>query len=93
MEIRSTDKFDSKLKKTQVKPSQKVSVETVTVRSCRNVKYVYHSPFTGKRIVFDRAGSQHTVTRDEANDLLSKSRKGCGCGAMAINDKIFEEVT
>lgn len=86
MAKRSTNKLTDKLE-TQVKPSQKVSV-----RSCRNVKYVYRSPFSDKTYVFDRAGSQHDVSREEANDLLSKSRKGCGCGSTAQDNRIFEEV-
>ena len=92
MAVRSYNYKSPIVDKIQVKPA-KVSVEYVTIRSCYSVKYVYNSPFTGKRYVFDRAGSTNKVTREEATDLLSKSRKGCGCGAVPQNNKIFEEAT
>jgi len=64
----------------QVKPA-KVSVEEplVTIQLLRHIKYIYTSPHTGTRYIWDKAGSQVDVPEKDAEILLVKTRKIGGC--------------
>jgi hypothetical protein len=98
MAKRSDDKKPDKsgiiLVDKQVKPKE-VSVkrepELVTIRLLYPVTYNYES-LSGSIIVWNGAGSQNNVSREDANVLLTKTRKGGCCGSISRIVHIFEEV-
>jgi hypothetical protein len=75
------------------KSSKQVKLEeaSVRIRLLRNVKYKYKS-LSGNILVWNGAGSEVNVDREDATILLAKTRTGgcAGCGYKTT--RVFEEV-
>ena len=90
MEVSSKPrKYRKKSIKPQVKP-EKVSVESkVPLMLLQSVNYVYPT-FSGERVVWSGAGSIISVSRKDADFLLTKTQAGGCCGPKNRNPTFKE---
>ena len=85
------NEYNTKVVTRQVKPKASVPEELVNIQLVYNVKYVYMSK-RGNRLVWSGAGSINSVSREDATELLSKTKVGGCCGGHPRRSPIFKEI-
>lgn len=75
--------------KTIIKPKASVKVKLMLIGTTS--KYVYADK-SGNRIIWSGAGSVKTVSREDADILLTKMRVGSCCGGSPQRKPMFKEI-
>jgi len=89
MASKSTHKRNGSEKLTRVKSSDKVSGD-VRVIILRDGTYIVNGTFTGKRYVFEGAGSSQLIDSRDLKYFQNKTSGGDCCGTGLGDQKIFE---